>query len=96
MAISLKDLFVLSIQQMMGMWSACHLWDSRENSKNLPAVEKPVYDLVREGKDGFYYHIPKDLNISYNANVSALLTLQNDPPSYTRETRWSSYYSPWY
>ena len=46
--------------------------------QNLPAVEKPVYDLVREGKDGFYYHIPKDLNISYNANVSALLTLQND------------------
>ena len=46
--------------------------------QNLPAVEKPVYDLVREGKDGFYYHIPKDLNISYSANVSALLTLQND------------------
>ena len=46
--------------------------------QNLPAVEKPVYDLVREGKDGFYYHIPKDLNISSSANVSALVTQQND------------------
>ena len=44
--------------------------------QNLPAVEKPVYDLVREGKDGFYYHIPKDLNISSSANVSALVTQQ--------------------
>ena len=46
--------------------------------QNLPAVEKPIYDLVREGKDGFYYHVPKDLNISSSANVSALVTLQND------------------
>ena len=34
--------------------------------------------MVREGKDGFYYHVPKDLNISSSANVSALVTLQND------------------
>ena len=46
--------------------------------QNLPAVEKPIYDLVREGKDGFYYHVPKDLNISSSANVSALVTPQND------------------
>mgnify|MGYP002743798536 FL=1 len=46
--------------------------------QNLPAVEKPIYDLVREGKDGFYYHVPKNLNISSSANVSALVTLQND------------------
>ena len=47
----------------------------KENSKPS-AVEKPVYDLVREGKDGFYYHVPKNLNISSSANVSALVTLK--------------------
>ena len=26
----------------------------------------------------FYYHVPKNLNISSSANVSALVTLQND------------------
>lgn len=46
--------------------------------QNLPAVEKPIYDLVREGKNGFYYNVPEDLNIPYNADMSALLTLQND------------------
>ena len=39
MVISLKDLFVLSIQQMMGMWSACRLWDSRENSKTFQLLK---------------------------------------------------------
>ena len=49
----------------------------KENSKTFQ-FEKTIYDLVREGKDGFYYHVSKDLNISSSANVSALVTLQND------------------
>ena len=41
--ISLKDLFALLIRLMMEMWSACHLWASRENSKTS-SCRKPVYD----------------------------------------------------
>ena len=46
--------------------------------QNLPAVEKPIYNLIREDKNGFYYNVPKDLDIPKSADASAVLTLQND------------------
>ena len=31
----------------------------RGSFQDIPAVEKPIYNLVREGKSGFYYDVPE-------------------------------------
>ena len=50
----------------------------RGQFQDLPAVERPIYDLVQEGKSGFYYPVPEDKSILSDDNVSSLVTESND------------------
>ncbi|MGT2797314.1 S8 family serine peptidase [Streptococcus intermedius] len=50
----------------------------RGEFQNLPAAERPIYNLVKEGKSGFYYDVPKDKSVSAKDNVSAIVTSSND------------------
>lgn len=50
----------------------------RGQFQDLPTVERPIYDLVQEGKSGFYYPVPEDKSILSDDNVSALVTESND------------------
>ena len=60
------------------MWLVCHLWASVGQLQDLPAVERPIYNLVQEGKSGFYYPVPKDKSILSDDNVPSLETESND------------------
>lgn len=51
----------------------------RGEFQNLPAVEKPIYNLVREGKNGFYTEVDKENPaVNYSNDATYLATLQND------------------
>ena len=50
----------------------------RGSFQNIPAVEKPIYNLVREGKSGFYYDVPETKDVASNANVTTLVSNAND------------------
>lgn len=50
----------------------------RGQFQDLPAVERPIYDLVQEGKSGFYYPVPEDKSILSDDNVSSLVTESSD------------------
>lgn len=58
----------------------------RGEFQNLPAAEKPIYNLVREGKSGFYYDVPEDKSVSAGDNVSAILTTANETLYSTGQT----------
>ncbi|MDO4667719.1 MAG: S8 family serine peptidase [Streptococcus sp.] len=51
----------------------------RGEFQDLPVAEKPIYNLVREGKSGFYYDVPENKHLPADADVSALQTMENDP-----------------
>ena len=50
----------------------------RGQFQNLPAAEKPIYKLVRDGKSGFYYQVPEDKSIDSKSNVTSLVTTSKD------------------
>ena len=50
----------------------------RGSFQNIPAVEKPIYNLVREGKSGFYYDVPETKHVPSKANVTSLVSNAND------------------
>lgn len=50
----------------------------RGEFQNLPVAEKPIYNLVRAGKSGFYYDFLKNKHLPADADVSAFLTIEND------------------
>ena len=50
----------------------------RGSFQDIPAVEKPIYNLVREGKSGFYYDVPETKHVPSNANVTSLVSNVND------------------
>lgn len=50
----------------------------RGQFQDLPAAEKPIYNLVRDGKSGFYYKVPEDKSIESSSNVTSLLTTSSD------------------
>lgn len=50
----------------------------RGQFQDLPAFEKPIYQLIVEGKDGFYYQVPEDKSIDVFGNATELLTEYRD------------------
>ena len=47
--------------------------------QNLPAIEKPIYNLIQEGKSGFYSKIDKDSpEISHSDDATYLTSSEND------------------
>ncbi|KXT77678.1 S8 family serine peptidase [Streptococcus sp. DD13] len=42
--------------------------------QDLPVAEQPIYNLIRDGKNGFYYTIPADHEIPANAPASYVAT----------------------
>ncbi|WP_128834236.1 S8 family serine peptidase [Streptococcus sp. DD11] len=50
----------------------------RGQFQDLPAAEKPIYNLVSDGKSGFYYKMPEDKSLPSGANVTDLETNASD------------------
>lgn len=50
----------------------------RGEFQNLPAFEQPIYKLVRDGKNGFYYDIPEDKDVPFQSNITSVNTAIND------------------
>ena len=47
--------------------------------QNLPAIEKPIYQLIKEGNSGFYSEIDKDNpGISPSDDATYLTSSEND------------------
>ncbi len=46
----------------------------RGSFQNIPAVEKPIYNLVREGKSGFYYDVPETKQCHLMLTFSSLVS----------------------